>query len=112
MARVFMSGRERKELGATCTWENERGQVFVTVTRGSITENLPVTIANVLSLDPTFRLVSYSTVDAIITDLLQHRRDTWSPALNRAPRFLPERWILSMIGRRDVLHPRLGGPSW
>lgn len=104
----FLSGHARAEHGSITTWENEDGKTLTLHRSGPMRETLGETVREVLALDPTFRLVCYSTPESILTDLAGNRRDAadWQSG-NALPIALPEVKALAMIGRRDLLHPRL-----
>lgn len=113
----WLSGADRRKYGAITTWENAEGKT-ISLHRAGMTarEGLSEMCEVALSLDPSFRLVSYCTPDTICTDLVGGRIDSLNaPRANvlgatyskPKPQPLPEVKALGLIGRRELLHPRL-----
>src|SRR2546430_15146 len=108
------NGQERNRFGCLTTWENGEGKTITLLRTGPMKEALSHAAECVLMLDPTFRLVAYSTPETIYSDLIGARADNqlqagsngWSHGKTRA-RPLSEQMALGRIGRPDLLHPRL-----
>lgn len=107
-SRQWLSGDNRRELGAITSWETADGRSLVLHRKGATKEWLPALCDEVVALEPSFRLAAYSTIDTIRTDLEGSRATT------QIGRFvqLPERYALALVRRPELLHPRLGGPPW
>lgn len=104
------SGAKRAEFDCICTFENDRGQGLVLHRTGAPTKIVPAILDEVVALDPSFRLVCYSTPATIYTDLQGHRYADQRPAYgdDRVTRtHTPESQILGRVKRLDMLHPRL-----
>jgi hypothetical protein len=115
-ARQLMSGSARAKHGSLTTWENAAGETLTIHQTGPLRAGLRETARRALALDPSFRLVSYSTPDTILTDLTGGRADFIRPAPAdpvRAsygmanPVTLPEQNVLGQAGLGHLLHPRL-----
>ncbi len=102
-ARQYLGGYMRPRFGFVATWENAAGRTLTVHRVGPVKAQLLDVIRVVLSLDPSFRLVGYSTPDTILTDL-QGR--TLKRADDGRPVPLPESIALGMVGRLELLHPR------
>jgi hypothetical protein len=109
--RSWLRGEERAKLGSVSTWENADRKTLVLHRIGPMREAFSETIGEVLALDPTFRLVCYSTPDTILTDLQGNRRDFVNDKGDSTPVALPEVQALARVGRRDLIHPRLNRPT-
>lgn len=96
------------EYGCTVTFENEAGQTLVLHRVGPPSRALAALCDEALALDPTFRLVSYSTPDTILSDVRGRYTADQRSAAGRS-QFTPEGGVLSRIGRLPLLHPRLRG---
>jgi len=104
MSRQWLSGLDRAKLGFVAIWENADGETLVLHATGTAKVALARMCNGIAGLDPTFRLICYSTVDTIFTDLQGTRVDGDG---NLLPQRLPEHRALSAAGRLDMLHPRL-----
>ena len=114
---LLRNGIERAEYGCTTTWENADRQTF-TISRVDPPRVALRRIVEIVEpLDPTFRLVAYSTPETIYTDLQGMRLPTLTKGGSQhaegkyVPMQPPERVILAGIGRKDLLHPRLAALS-
>lgn len=101
----------RDREGITTTWKNESGELLTVHRTGRPGRILAEIAADVTRLDPSYRLVSYSTPDTILRDLQgtrmlrkhsRNRHDVPGTELK-----LPEPNALGKIGRLDLLHPDL-----
>lgn len=103
MARKYLGGYMQQKFGFTTTWENADGKTLTVHRVGRIREQLVGVIDVVLKLDPSFRLVCYSTPDTILTDIegrqLRRERDG-------RPIAGPESIVVGAVKRMDLLHPR------
>jgi hypothetical protein len=115
-ARQLVNGAERARYGSLTTWENAAGETITIHQTGPLRAGLRETARRVLALDPTFRLVAYSTPDTILTDLTGGRADFVRPAPANTvrasygmanPASLPERNVLGQAGLAHLIHPRL-----
>ena len=115
--KSIISGRDRARFGCIVSFENADGQTLTLHRVGAIKHALAAACDDALSLDETFRVVSYSTPETIHTDMTGGRRDVemesrlsqrmgWSYAKTH-PVPLPEAQALALVGRRHLLHPRL-----
>lgn len=92
---LLSGGLERSQYGCICTFENEEGKRLVLHDR----DEAPGKVAQELwdyaeSLDPSFRLVSYSTPDTTYTDLIGRK------GVDQEKPNLPEFRIVAERGRR------------
>ena len=107
-----MNGDAKRTYGCVTTWENEAGEALTLHRIGPTKDGLRSAAAEALAFDPTFRLASYSTPQTIYSDVSGGRLDRTNPDSartygKRLPPPLPEAIVLGMIGRLDLLHPRL-----
>lgn len=102
MTRRYLGGYMRPKFGFITSWESETGEVMNVHRTGPLRQALRDLITDVLALDPTYRLISYSTPDTILTDMLGRRRKL----SNGRPVPLPEAIALGSVDRLDLLHPR------
>src|SRR5262245_3147085 len=116
--QTIISGQKRAEYGSITTWRNAAGNTVTIHVVGPPQAGLKETIEHLLELDETFRLCSYSTPDTIYTDLIGARSDWVNEG--RAvdgkigvrygmanPVALPERIVLGLIGRQELIHVEL-----
>lgn len=106
-------GDRRREEGCIVCFEPlAGGEPLMIHVHGSPTKELGRAIDHALSVDPSYRMVSYSTPATIYADMTGARADRTSGDRSQTQRTqLPETLILSRLGRIDVLHPRLRGPT-
>lgn len=112
--RQLLNSEDRARYGSLTTWENAAGETFVIHRTGKLKEAIREAAAIALALDPSFRLVSYSTPDTIYTDLKGGRADFIHPASGfkatygkANPVALPEQIILGQAGLRHLIHPKI-----
>lgn len=109
-----MSGQERKTFGCILTFENAAGRREVVHAEGARIEGLRRACAHMLALDPTFKLLSYSTPETIYTDL-QGRRVNQAKSTDIGGEtgdigvMFPEPALLDRAGYRQMLHRSLWG---
>lgn len=96
------NGRLAREYGCTVTFENEDGATLTLHRRGAPEAVLAALCDEAKAIDETLRVVSYSSPATILTDV------TGPPT--RLGRYR-EATILGMVGRLEMLHPRLRGRS-
>ena len=73
---LLRNGRERAEYGCITTWKNDAGKTLTLHRAGSPPKALGAARDAVRSLDPTFRLLSYSTPETVYRDLTRDRTNT------------------------------------
>lgn len=100
----LMSGQEKAMYGITTTWENGNGCLLTVHRRGQPLAVLREIASDVIAVDPTYRLVSYSTPETILRDLDGNRRTTKG---RNNQLLLAEQNLLSRIGLAHLTHPRL-----
>lgn len=99
-----LSGQVRQRAGFVATFANERGETL-SAHRSHAASALPLLLAEVDALAGDWRLQAYSTPDGILIDVAGARDHS-----DRSK--FPEAVVLGHCGRKDLLHPRLGGPPW
>ena len=113
---VLKNARDRAKFGCTTTWENQDGQRLVLASEGKPREVLRRHADDALALDPSFRLVCYSTPQTIFTDLAGARLPRWTSGGSSrtdpdngkwTPPIMPEVVALGAIGLRHLAHPRI-----
>lgn len=104
------SHHPRDKDGFVTTWENQAGELLTVHRKGRPTATLAEVADAVTARDPSFRLVCYSTPDTILRDLAGGNRISFEHPTTKVLH-LPERNVLSRIGRADLLHPRLRSRS-
>ena len=94
--------------GCVVAFENDEGQTLVLHrgTKGRALKGLEEACETALALDPTFRVVAYSTPQTILADL-HGRADRYSGHERPSNRHSPESIALGQCGRPELLHPRL-----
>lgn len=103
---ALMNGRERALFGCTVTFENADGNTLSGHRTGSPLAGLAELCDAALELDPSYRVVSYSTPQTIYADL--KGREIGGGVEYKSSRVTGvEITVHSKIGRREMLHPRL-----
>lgn len=102
--RQYLSGIERAAYGFVCTFENAQGETLSAHRVGRTDATLPPLLDELAALGGDWRLASYSTPDTIRLDVMGERGEP--------PYHFPEVSLLARLQRRELLHPRLGGPPW
>lgn len=103
-----LNGEDRVRYGFITTWENEDGARHTFHRTGPIFSTLLALCDYVTALDPSLRLISYSTPNTIFSDLSgTARADRVSRNGKRQVHALPEMTLLARIGREELLHPSL-----
>ena len=107
--RQVLSGPSRARYGFVCTFEDASGETVSAQRSGATRPALAALVADVERLYPGYRLAAFSSVDTIASDLRGR-----TPRRRQLGRrfFYPEAYVLALVGRSDLLHPRLGGPPW
>lgn len=100
------SSRERAEYGCIVTFENEDGKTLVLHRVGPPAKRLAEMCDCALQLDASSRVLSYSTPHTIGIDL-SGTRVYVAAGMRHKPPSTPEATILTRIGRKEMLHPRL-----
>jgi hypothetical protein len=104
------SGRDRGAFGCIVTFENAAGDTLSGHRPGKPLAALTQLCDAALELDPSFRVVSYSTPETILTDL-RGRQVRDMRTAERGGGSIPEPFACGMAKRREMLHPRLRGGS-
>jgi hypothetical protein len=94
---LLRNARERALWGCVTTWQNADARTLCMYRSGPPRRGLLSAIEAVMSLDLTFRLVSYSTPETVYRDLVAGRRQDHARS--------PESLALAQVGRLDLLHP-------
>jgi hypothetical protein len=99
---ISRNGQQAANAGITCTFVAENGRKHTSTLSGSPTWALGELCDEALEIDPTMKLLSYSTPDTIYSDLNgRHTKETHLQ--------VPELQVLGRIGRREMCHPSLIG---
>lgn len=108
--KQILNGQARAEYGVITTWKSLASGRTLTIARmGAPTAALRESCDKATALDPTFRLISYSTPQTIYSDM-QGDREGGAQKYRTAPT-LPETIVLGRIGRQNLLHPDLQSTS-
>lgn len=102
------NGRAAAEYGCTVTFENDGGQVLVLARKGPPRDVLRALCDAALAVDPSFRVVCYSTPETIRQDLMGRYNHEVSARTNRSLA-TPENRALGQAGLLHLLHPRMRG---
>lgn len=94
---LLRNARDRAKHGCVTTWQNADGRTLSLYREGSPRKGIASAINTALALDPSFRLVSYSTPETVYRDLVADRRTAHGRS--------PESIALSQVRRLDLLHP-------
>lgn len=100
----------REKAGCIVTFENAAGKTLSGHRVGKPMTALRELCDAAIELDPSYRVVSYSTPETILTDLRGRQVQDMRTA-ERGGGTLPERTACGMAKRREMLHPRLRGGS-
>lgn len=103
----ILSGRQRADFGCITTWEAATGQRLTLHRAGRTRDVLARMCDYVVTIDPTYRLICYSTPQTIYGDMDGARADFVGQFGYGQPAAKPEETVLGAIGRRDMLHMRL-----
>lgn len=98
-AVILRNGQERARYGCTTTWKNADGNLLTVYRGGSPREAVVSIAADVIALDGTYRLLSYSTPETVYRDVAM------ADARQNTKARTPESAVLSMVGLPHLLHP-------
>lgn len=102
---LLENSRERAEYGCIVSFENADGKRLVLHAKGAPRQALNLLCDRALDLDPSFRVVGYSTPETVYQDLLG-RRQYLSVAGDYRNQGSIEARALGHIGRGDMLARR------
>jgi hypothetical protein len=102
------NGRTAAAYGCTITFEADDGMTLTLARVGQPNAVARALCAEAEALDPTYRVVSYSSPRTILTDL-EGRFSDGARALRHVAGQSPEGQALSGAGLLRMLHPRLRG---
>jgi hypothetical protein len=100
------NGRTAAAYGCTITFESDDGMTLTLARVGAPNAATRALCAEAEAIDPTFRVVAYSSPRTILTDL-EGRYTDGSRALRHVAGLSPEGQALSGAGLLRMLHPRL-----
>lgn len=100
----------REQAGCIITFENAAGERLSGHRVGKPMTAFRELCDAALELDPSYRVVSYSTPETILTDLRGRQVQDMRTA-ERGGGTIPERTACGMAKRRAMLHERLRGSS-
>lgn len=101
-----ITGSSAAAFGCIASFENADGLVMSRHLTGAPLSALRMLCDHAVSIDPTYRLVGYSTPNGILTDL--RGRGVKHDKTGRAVKWpTPESNVLSRAGLAHMLHPRL-----
>lgn len=106
-ARQMLGGDARKYYGCTVTFATLDKSRWLTLvaTNEQPTKGLRALVREALRIDPSFRVVSYSTPQTILVDISGNRGGANGRGVS------VERTALSRIGMSKYLHPEAERPS-
>lgn len=105
-ATTAFSGNTAAKYGCIATFENADGLVMSRHAAGPPIKALQHLCDHAASIDPSYRVIGYSTPQGIIRDLIG--RECRFDKSGRALRYpSPEKAALTRAGRANMLHPRL-----
>jgi hypothetical protein len=110
-AEQILHSDERAHYGCTVSFENATGDRRTRTRSGSPSLVLAALCDEALALDPTYRVVSYSSPQTIYGDLVGARADRVqrrqgnTEGVQRSA--FPEAAMLAQVRRSEMLHPRL-----
>jgi hypothetical protein len=105
---LSLSGQQRARDGCVLSFENAAGKRLVLHREGSPLQVIGPMCDDALRLDPSFRVVAYSTPSTVYTDLVggRMRRDSRNEEFEQE-QSLPEKMMLQRAHRPEMLHERL-----
>lgn len=104
----ILNARNRAEAGCIVSFESAAGQrLTLHVSNTRPTDGLSLALEEALAIDPSMRVVCYSTPETIATDLAGGRRAFATDFVKEGRPQIPELAMLTLVGRPDMLHPRL-----
>lgn len=102
---LLENSRERAEYGCIVTFENDDRKRLVLTAQGAPRLALSKCCDRALDLDPSFRVVTYSTPETVYQDLIG-RTQFVSRSGDYRRQGSPESQVLGRIGRGDMLAGR------
>jgi hypothetical protein len=100
--QVLKGGAERAEYGCIVTFERDDGLRLTIHRQGPPMKGLRQACAIALAQDESYRIISYSTPQTIMTDLNGRKPTAGASTFDSV-----EALVASQAGMRAMLHPRL-----